>query len=229
VVSEQRAAQRSIGGALRDHPAAADLAGEVARVHHRFASEVVAHFRLCPFLHDPATAFGRFCVMLDREPDVASAADEVEKAGLSVVHLVYPLTTLEVTPFEQFGNRVHLEVARRMRSAPVHATFHPGMQGDSRSAARLVGLLRRAPDPFVQFVPEGLHVGGTTYMDPSAFELGALAGSNAKPGATPAEHNFDRLSVEDLATIAARQRDIAADRDRSYAPYLDAMRIDAPA
>ena len=210
----------SIAGALRDHPLAANLANEVMRVHHRYAVEVVGAHRLCPFMNDPETAFGRFCVMLDRTTDLDAALSEVTAAGTSVVHLVYPLLDIDVTSFERFGNRLHMEVAKTLMRAPVHASFHPLMEGDASTATRLVGMLRRAPDPFVQFVPEGLHEGGTTYLDPQSFDPQRFAG----PRPTPAQHNYERLSAADIATIFERQQDIRADRDRSYARFLDAMR-----
>ena len=210
----------AIAGALRDHPLASALANEVMRVHHRYAVEVVGAHRLCPFMNDPATAFGRFCVMLDRAMDVEAALSEVAAAGTSVVHLVYPLIDVDVTTFERFGNRLHMEVAKTLMRAPVHATFHPLMEGDATSATRLVGMLRRAPDPFVQFVPEGLHEGGTTYLDPQSFDPATYA----QPRPTPSQHNHERLSLADVAAILECQEDIRDDRDRSYARFLDAMR-----
>jgi len=210
----------SIAGALRDHPLASDLAKEVMRVHHRYATEVVGAHRLCPFMNDPETAFGRFCVMLDRTTDLDAALSEVIAAGTSVVHLVYPLIDIDVTSFERFGNRLHMEVGKTLMRAPVHATFHPLMEGDASSATRLVGMLRRSPDPFVQFVPEGLHEGGTTYLDPQSFDPQRFT----QPRPTPAQHNHERLAHADIAAIVERQQDIRADRDRSYARFLDALR-----
>jgi hypothetical protein len=207
-------------GALRDHPVAWQLAHEVQRVHHRYAAEVVGAYQLCPFMRDPATAFGRFTVVLDRELDLERAVAEVIAAGVNVVHLVYPLIDADVTSFERFGNKLHVEVTKRIPRAPVHATFHPHMEGDGASAARLVGMLRRAPDPFVQFVPEGLHDGGTTYLDPASFDPTRYA----HPNPTSAQSTYQRLTAADLDTVSARIASIAADRDRSYASYLDALR-----
>jgi hypothetical protein len=209
-----------IAGALADAPVARELAEQVQRVHYRYASEVVAQFRLCPFLNDPETAFGRFCVMLEREPDLERAAEQVEKAGAKVVHLVYPLVTMASTPFERFGNQLHKLVASRLAGAPVHASFHPEMEGGRGAAARLVGLLRRAPDPFVQFVPEGLHEGGTVYTDLSSVDLASLV---VKVPKDRAESLHERLDEASLDRIEALQRDIKRDRDESYARFVDAM------
>jgi hypothetical protein len=205
-----------VAGALAHHAAAADFAAVVERVHHRYATEVVGAFRLCPFMRDPETAFGRFVVMLDREPDTRTAAAEVIAAGSQVVHVVYPLVRGAPSSFERFGNEVHQAVARQTHGGPVHATFHPDMSGDARSPARLVGLLRRAPDPFVQFVPEGLHKGGTVFADLTELDLAQLL---AQQGAGPRAP----LVPAEIERIEATQADIHADRERSYAKHLSAL------
>jgi hypothetical protein len=205
----------TIAGTLSHHPAAPALAAEVERVHHRYAREVVGAFRLCPFMRDPESAFGRFVVVLDRRLDVATAVAEVAAAGSQVVHLIYPLLDIAAAPFERFGNEVHQAVARRGPGGPVHATFHPAMAGDASSPARLVGLLRRAPDPFIQFVPEGLHQGGTVFADLSAIDVQALLAAKQPPRAP--------LTPDEIARIEAAQADIHADRQRSYAEHLAAI------
>ena len=207
-----------VAGALATRAAARAFAAVVQRVHHRYATEVVGAHALCPFMRDPARSFGRFCVMLDREPDLEAALAEVVAAGTQVVHLVYPLVAMDVTPFERFGNELHQRVARTLPSPPVHATFHPKMEGDASRPSRLIGLLRRAPDPFVQFVPEGLHEGGTTFMDLGQLDLATLV-------ATPprAQTTFERLTPAMVTAIVTAQDDIKADRDRSYAEHLDAF------
>jgi hypothetical protein len=133
---------------------------------------------------------------------------------------VYPLVTMASTPFERFGNQLHKLVASRLAGAPVHASFHPQMEGGRGAAARLVGLLRRAPDPFVQFVPEGLHEGGTVYTDLSSVDLASLV---VKVPKDRAESLHERLDEASLDRIEALQRDIKRDRDESYARFVDAM------
>jgi hypothetical protein len=207
-----------VAGALASRGEARAFASIVQRVHHRYATEVVGTHGLCPFMRDPARSFGRFCVMLDREPDLEAALAEVVSAGSQVVHLVYPLVSIDVTPFERFGNELHQLVARTLPSPPVHATFHPNMEGDASRPSRLVGLLRRAPDPFVQFVPEGLHEGGTSFVDLGQLDLAALLATPAR-----AQTTFERLTSAMIAAIVSSQDDIKADRDRSYAEHLDAF------
>jgi hypothetical protein len=90
------------------------------------------------------------------------------------------------------------------------ATFHPSLAGEIDDPHRLIGLLRRAPDPFVQLIPEGLHEGGTVIV-------------GAEPGRDNAEANFDRLRGGGIEPILALLADIRADRDRSYAPFLRAF------
>lgn len=206
-------------GAKRDHPDALAFARVVQRVHHRYASEVVGAFALCPFMSDPETAFGVFCVMLDHEPQLDVARDAVVAAGSRVVHLVYPLTVLPCAAFERFGNALHREVARAHPAPPVHATFHPHMEGDTSRPARLVGVLRRAPDPFVQFVPEGLHQGGTTFAEPAALAdlAGLMSSTNHK------RERLARLAPADLARIEALLAEIRRERDDQYAPFLASM------
>ncbi len=212
-------------GELRTHEVAAELAEVVRRVHHRYATEVVGAFGLCPFMNDPETAFGKFVVVLDRALDVPLATECVLAAGVQVVHLIYPLIDAAPPVFERFGNSLHESVARRGRGGPVHATFHRHMEGDDTSPARLVGVFRRAPDPFVQFVPEGLHQGGSTFIDLEKTDLLELvkAAPRNPPPRDNAKHNFARLTALDVARVQAILADIHADRDRSYAPFLAAL------
>jgi hypothetical protein len=196
---------------LADHPSAEAFAREVMRVHVRYA-ELVARHRLCPFLRDVETGFGAFCVMLDREPDVAKVVAFVQEAGRDVGHIVYPLSRPPPTVFERFSNAVGEALRDVLPDRPVLAAFHPDLVGDAGAPHRLVGLLRRAPDPFVQFVPAGLHEGGTV-----------LAGVGAPPAVDPAEANFVKLQGPLLDEVLAEMADIRADRDRSYAPFTDAF------
>jgi hypothetical protein len=208
-----------IAGAEAGDPAAAGLAREVRRVHLRYAREVVAAHGLCPFVADPEAAFGRFTVVLDHEPSLSVALAEIAAARGGVAHLVYPLVLSEAAPFERFGNRLHEQARAALGVELVHATFHPRMEGSRDSAARLVGLLRRAPDPFVQLVPHGLHEGGTVYADPGSLDPTKLPA----PRPDHALEIFERLRSESIDDIERALREIRADRERSYAPYLAAL------
>ena len=224
-------------GPLRAHPAASAFADEVVRVHRRYAVEVVAANRLCPFLRDPDVAFGRFCVVLTTGPSVDEAREAYRLAENPVVHLVYPITRAPTSDFERFGGDVGRAVrdlwraepdaeARFGPEPPVIATFHRHLAGDRTAPHRLIGMLRRAPDPFVQIIPGGHHESGTVVapiadlegMSPEAvMKLFQMA---PPPPKDRSREMFERLSAAALDAIEATIADIHADRDRSYAPWL---------
>src|SRR4051794_27828812 len=93
-------------GPLRDHPIALDFAAQVVRVHKRYATEIVASYRLCPFLRDVDTGFGRFCVAMTPRIDLDEARDAFVRAESPIIHMVYPLSRAEPPEFERFGGDV---------------------------------------------------------------------------------------------------------------------------
>jgi hypothetical protein len=214
----------TIIGELRSHEQAAPFAEVVRRVHHRYATEIVGQFALCPFMKDPETAFGKFVVVLSRELDVQTASSCVIEAGVQVVHLVYPLTSATAAEFERFGNALHDAITARVSGGPVHAAFHPQMVGSTTTAAKLVGVVRRAPDPFVQFIPEGLHKGGSTFIDLDNVDVASLVKAMPnKPPESNAKSNFERLKESDMRRIQDTITSIHEDRDRSYAQFLKTL------
>lgn len=207
-------------GPLRSHADAPAFAREVHRVHRRYAAEVVAANRLCPFLRDVDTGFGNFCAILDArpEPDLEVAIAAVRAARSQVIHLVYPCIRPPPTTFERFSAALAQRLKKELPDPPVMATFHPDLSGDASGAYRMVGLLRRAPDPFIQLIPEGLHKGGTVFAsDP-------FAASGVDPDGDPALANFERLKNGGVERLLARIAEIHGDRDRSYAPFAAFMR-----
>ncbi len=227
-----------VHGSLASHPAAEAFAREVHRVHGRYLREVVAAFALCPHVKpggaasrgatdvpgEGEAAFGAFCVLLDREPDLEATLATALALSEPVAHLVFPLIALGPAPFERFaaafGDRVRRERARRGDDVPTLAAFHPGLEGDASSPDRLIGLLRRAPDPFVQLVPEGLAQGGTV------MAMIRPDGTPSLPTSDRGDHahqNWRRLASGPIGALVARVEDIRADRDRSYAPYVEAI------
>lgn len=204
-------------GALGARPEAALLAAEVRRVHERYVGEVVVPYGLCPHLTHAESAFGAFCVVVDREIDVDVARGAVIDSRSSIVHVVFPCAHGPSNDFERFGSRLDESLAGATAERLVHATFHPLLAGGTEDAHRLIGLLRRAPDPFVQLIPSGLAHGGTTY-------------GQAAPGKSHAERTFERLvgakgaaRSRGLDELLERLADIRADRDRSYAPHVGAL------
>jgi hypothetical protein len=211
-------------GSLAAHPAAPRFAAEVHRVHRRYAAEVVAANRLCPFLRDIETGFGAFVAMLDPgEPDVEATVEAVRTAGNPVIHVVFPLVRPLPSAFERFAGRVGQALKRALRSPPVMATFHPELAGDADDPHRLVGLLRRAPDPFVQLIPEGMNEGGTVFSPLPEPGVAVPPVSVAPEPPDPAQANFARLQDGRLPGLLSRMAEIRADRDRSYAPFLEAF------
>lgn len=209
-----------VRGSLQGHPVAALFAAEVLRVHRRYAGEVVAQNRLCPFLRDIDTGFGRFCVMLEPSaPDVDDAVDAVLSSTTAVVHIVYPCTRPPSSVFEKFAGQLSQALKKAYpgpERPPVMATFHPELSGDPSGPYRLIGMLRRAPDPFIQLIPEGLHQGGTVFagMEPVTLEPGER---------DPALANFTRLQGGGIDRLLATLAEIHADRARSYEPFLSAL------
>lgn len=201
-----------VTGALAGAPGAGALAREVHRVHRRYALEVVKAYGLCPFVREADAAFGTFVVVLDREPDVATAVAASLAATSSVVHLVYPLIATPPRPFERFAGSLSASLKEALDDPPVYAVFHPELSGDTASPARMIGVVRRAPDPFVQLVPEGLQPGGTV-----------LAGTPLPPPPAASRGGLERLDAAQIEALVATLADIRADRERSYAPLLAAI------
>jgi hypothetical protein len=210
-------------GPLAEHPAATRFAAEVHRVHRRYAAEVVAANRLCPFLRDIDTGFGAFVVMLDPgEPSVDAALEAIRAAGSPVTHVVFPLVRPAPSAFERFSGRVGAALKKALSNPPVMATFHPGLVGDADDPHRLVGLLRRAPDPFVQLIPEGMHEGGTVF---APIPTDGLSPAFIPESIDSARENYAKLKGGRVAPLLALMAEIHGDRDRSYAPFLAAFAV----
>lgn len=204
-------------GSLRDHPLAARFAEEVLRIHKRYAAEVVAQNRLCPHLKDVETGFGRFVVVLDTVPEVDVAVEAVLSAETTVIHVVYPCVRPSPSDFEKFSGKLRVGLKQAIPDPPVMATFHPELTGDPSGAYRVIGLLRRAPDPFVQMIPEGLHQGGTVI---ASGGLNHNFGEPRSPEVDNALSIFSRLQGAPLQHIFAAMAEIHRDRAESYAPFL---------
>jgi hypothetical protein len=200
-----------IRGKLATHPNAHAFAAEVLHVHKRYATEIVQQFRLCPFTRDVDVAFGKFCVMLDHEPNHDATRAAILEANNPVLHVVFPLSLPPANIFERFASTLMSSLRGQMESPPVMAAFHPELVGDRDNAHRMIGMLRRAPDPFVQFIPAGNHEGGTVFAS-SVEEAEEEAQDRS-------ELNFKRLRDGKLDEILAISADIRADRDRRYAPF----------
>jgi hypothetical protein len=215
-------------GPLAGHPAAAAFAATVHRVHKRYAAEVVAANRLCPFLRDVETGFGAFVAMLDPgEPSPDAAAEAILAAGNPIIHVVFPLVRPAPSTFERFAAKVGAALKKAVPRPPVMATFHPDLAGDATDPHKLIGVLRRAPDPFVQLIPEGMHEGGTVFQPlPTGGAPLVLLPITTPVDSTQA--NFDKLRGDAVPRLLALMDEIRADRDASYAPFLRELGL-APA
>jgi hypothetical protein len=190
-------------GRFAKHPEAAELAAEVARLLRRYAEEVVLRYRLCPFLKDLETGFGSLCVVLDDQLDVETGCRAVLEADSTIIHVVYPLVDEKPGPFERFASSVNDALKGRLEDVPVHATFHPALVGATDDPHRLVGLLRQAPDPFIQFIPGNIQTAGAD-----------VAGG--PPAVANTDRLFESLRGAALTELLETLDDIRADRGRTY-------------
>lgn len=211
-----------VAGRLADHPASDAFVGAVIDVLDRYVRDVVVAFGLCPFVVPDGQALGTVIVFVDREPSAEEIAGSLQASGAQVVHVVTPLLALPSNRFERFAGEVAESYRRSSRRAPgeptlVHASFHPDMIGGEENAHRMVGLVRRAPDPFIQFVPSGIQDGGTVF--------GVLADVVPVPAQSTEGHGertYERIRPR-LAELAGDLAAMRAERDRAYAPLLAAL------
>ncbi len=183
--------RKTLFGRAAAAPGAQAFADHVSLLLARYVDDVVMPFSLCPFLHQRDNGLGAVGIVLDPELTVESARDAVLSLDAPISHLVFPLSPLASSAFERFGNKLAEAVRASAKERLVHATFHPALVGGRENAYRLIGLLRQAPDPFIQFVPHGLMKGGTV-----------MAGE--EPAEGHAEARFARLTQADVDEILAR-------------------------
>ncbi len=210
-----------LAGSLAAHARAEAYAAEVCALLHFYATEIVAANRLCPFLHNVDNGLGAVCVVLDREAVVEEAVAAIKATEASVLHVAYPLiprgeaasgpaTASSSSRFERFGNALAEGLRRSNGERLVHATFHPELVGGTENPHRMVGLLRRAPDPFVQFIPPGMHEGGTV-----------LAGAEL-PTVSPLEATYERIvGGGRLAALEGRLAELYRARDDRDARFAE--------
>jgi hypothetical protein len=182
----------------------------------RYVREVVLGFGLCPWA-EPALTAGRVmrAVCLSPAPVPADCVPFIDRFATSsepvvdIGLLIFPRHTGGWAAFDAFAERVRR--ADKERQTPgagptfLIAAFHPGGAETFADAHQLVSLLRRSPDPLLQFV-----------------RAEAIARVKAKqPGASDeiARRNHDALvggNANRLASLLRAIRDIAAERDARY-------------
>lgn len=157
-------------GPLAPYAGAPSFSRAVVDLLVRYAG-IVERAGLCPYIRG---GLGEVVVVLDHALDEDLVAARIATSAAPVLHLVFPCAPREASrAFERFCNAVATRVAGR---GSVHAAFHPAMTGGNDDPDRRVGLVRRAPDPFLQLVPGELAAAHRPLGDvePVLAELAAL-------------------------------------------------------
>lgn len=231
-----RAAGRDAGSGLGPD-AAERLRAECLRVYHRYAVEVVEALQLCPWARR-ARLDGRVRarVILDQAPAAERVLDQVDDifrdARIDIGLFLLPRVSWGPRGFRRFVERLRRAHAERHEAGDATgppplamADFHPGVEPDLSSAARLVSFLRCTPDPTVQVVRrgaleavQGTSAQGSVYEPRAVLSLDLLAAHGGAPThQRVAEANLATVTRVGVARVQALLDDIRADRDRAYA------------
>lgn len=171
-----------------------DTAAVLAR-NDRYLREFVESFQICPFarscrergglLRDVVAGEGEALL----EPMMAALRNlhAPQFAHIEVALLIAPEFGDDARAFEQFANRLATAVRADLRREGADllfhvVAFHPHLRGSDADPWRLVGLLRRTPDPTLQVVRisvidsvKGEDAGQTRYVAPEdVHKLDAL-------------------------------------------------------
>ena len=208
----------TIFGERASHPRALELAESAHALLLRYASEVVAKYSLCPFLHNVETGMGDVGIVLDVEPSIETGQAAIRELGGPVIHLAYPLATGTASPFERFGSKLAQSLRGVVPDPLVHATFHPALTGGRENAHRLIGLLRQSPDPFVQLIPPGMMQGGTVLVTPSATGELALPDMIDVPqgNESRADAMYRRLMTDGVDSVLSLLESMRTERESTY-------------
>jgi hypothetical protein len=208
---------------------------EATRLHLRYSREAVEALGLCPWA-EAAREAGRVevCVVLGSQPDGPAALAAIDavaaRAEIDVGFVIFPELDLDRLAFSHFvANVRERDAARRpLGQAPLAmADFHPNAEADTRAAQRLVPFVRRTPDPTIQLVRRSAlesvrmtEAQGTSFFDASRVSLEALL--EAAAPTPPLSERIARQNLRAIEKLGVAQveeifRDIARDRDASYA------------
>jgi hypothetical protein len=186
----------------------ATLEEEALRLSARYVEEVVIGWDLCPWAarawRDGEVERRVFPSTRPEAGAVAAFVAEIAaKPRCSVGLAIFPRVTLSVAAWDRFAEEV-----RRTGGPFLIAAFHPqprGADGAPATAAELVSLIRRTPDPTLQLVRATL--------------IDALAAGGRDVSGEIARANFAGVGARGPARLAALLDDLARDRDRAYAPF----------
>lgn len=136
-----------------------------AALFQRYAELVMAR-GLCPFLRDTRSGQGDVWVALSRVRDMEAIVEAMGRHESEICHLLFPWENDDdATDFERWAAGLGKKIGERWAGHPVCAVFHPHLSGSTSASNRWVGLLRRSPIAFVQWVPPNLQSGGTLFVD----------------------------------------------------------------
>ena len=216
-----------------------ELEEQTVRVTERYVSEIVVAFDLCPWAA-PALHHGRVQISVITEFFDADAIDQAARicderlrttpSEIELVLLAMPRLVVGRLDMDRLLASLRAEMSKREGVASFAlAAFHPLAGPDTETAERFIPYLRRSPDPLVQAVRfsalqglDGKHSGGTTFLDSSALEPGALdpkdwsGGKQESLRARIAKRNLDRVLERGIHDLAARLDDICEDRNRTH-------------
>ena len=215
------------------------LRAEARRVYHRYVTEVVEAFGLCPWARRARMAGKvRLEVMLQIHPaprDLVPCLDSIAAdSNTDIGVLLFPRVGLDRHQFRRFVGRLREYDADRYppgRAPLLMADFHPHAEPDMNSPERLVSFIRRTPDPTVQLLRSSVVHAARNHPDHGTVaHSGAILASLARASGCAgraADHKplHQQVAEENHATIArfgvdqlrAILDDIRRDRDRSYA------------
>ncbi|MCC6644389.1 MAG: DUF1415 family protein [Polyangiaceae bacterium] len=217
---------------VRDEPG---FIAEVLRVHARFNAEIIEGLNVCPYA-GPARAQGASVRRVSLSTDVSATLHEIEaelapREEIEVAQIVFPLVTLGAAEFSRMGSAHAEERSARSARRPifVHAAFHPELPYGIDTPSRLVPLFRRAPDPMIQLIRlavlDAVHRSrprGSQFFSGGPEELARLLAAPRPESVTDriTRENHERATAGGHEDVLAILADIAADRARAYAPFL---------
>lgn len=150
----------------RGHRPAVSLSPEIAAAalarNDRYVSEVVEALNVCPYARpsrlDGRTARFVLDVDADGQLEVTDAhlsvlADMDQEGGLEVVQWIYPTARFTATAWDRAGKAFTSACHEAHGESVVGvAPLHPEAPYLSATAAAMVPLFRRAPDPTLQWI-----------------------------------------------------------------------------
>jgi hypothetical protein len=213
----------------------AALAAEALRVNDRYLHEHVEGHGFCPFarggrLAGETTRYVHHADTAGLDPLLDLFARVAGDPKQVVAQVILPLVEVSPEAWIRFVDELtalgHAHLGRRAVLA--FAALHPRLRYNTESAAALVPLFRRAPDPTIQWVRlDAIHAIYEGRDDDTRFVDLADAEAYVK-SATPRASLYDRIADANAAEAArlgtarleAMLAEISEDARRSYERIL---------